>query len=287
VRPWEKIATKERKVELGKFAEEGDGKARRRLNDFHAWAGYGEGGGEPRLGVGVTMNEQNAGGFNIFGDPAEKVFPGSVSGKVEVADFAADGERTALFAPVDGASLACFSKKASGGRGFGVTDEEDGVVFPRKEKACDGVAGSFGSHHASAEEVNMASAESKAGQAARVECFGLGFGDEAEICVLAGGEGSLAVVNFGHGPAQSTDIDGGGRNFPCETGMVKKGDDFLSFAHGEDGHEDGSTAFEGGANGGEEFFFKVGTILARDGGLGAAGCFHDQGIERAGGSLAR
>ena len=133
----------------------------------------------------------------------------------------------------------------------------------------------------------MACAESKAGQAAGVECFGLGFGDEAEICVLAWGEGSLAVVDFGHGPAQSTDVDGGGRNFPCEAGMVEKGDDFLSFAHGEDGHEDGSTAFEGGANGGEEFFFKVGAILARDGGLSAAGCFHDQGIERAAGSLAR
>jgi len=69
--------------------------------------------------------------------------------------------------------------------------------------------------------------------------------------------------------------------------MVEKGDDFLSFAHGEDGHEDGSTAFEGGANGGKEFFFKVRAILARDGGLSAASCFHDQGIERAGGSLAR
>jgi len=57
VRAWEKIATKEGKVELGKFAEEGNGKARRRLNDFHAWAGCGEGGGEPGLGVGVAMNE--------------------------------------------------------------------------------------------------------------------------------------------------------------------------------------------------------------------------------------
>ena len=274
-------------MELGKFAEEGNGKARRWLKDFHSWAGCGEGGGEPGLGVGVAMNEQNAGGFNVFGDPAEKVFPSSVSGKVEVTDFATDGERAALFAPVDGASLACFTKKASGGRGFGIADEEDGVVFPRKEKACDGVAGSFGSHHASAKEVNMACAESKAGQAAGVECFGLGFGDEAEICVLAWGEGSLAVVDFSHGPAQSTDVDGGGRNLSCEAGMVEKGDDFLSFAHGEDGHEDGSTAFEGGANGGEEFFFKVGAILARDGGLSAAGCFHDQGIERAGGSLAR
>ena len=138
-------------MELGKFTEERNGKARRRLNDFHAWTGCGKSGGEPRLGIGVAMNEQNAGGFNVFGDPAEKVFPGSVSGKVEVADFATDGERTALFAPVDGTSLACFAKKASGGRGFGISDEEDGVVFPRKEKACDSVAGSFWSHHASAE----------------------------------------------------------------------------------------------------------------------------------------
>jgi hypothetical protein len=69
--------------------------------------------------------------------------------------------------------------------------------------------------------------------------------------------------------------------------MVKEGDDFLSFAHSEDGHEDGATAFEGGANGGEEFLFKVCAILARDGGLSATGCFHNQGIERAGGSLAR
>ena len=66
------------------------------------------------MGVGVAMNEQNAGRFNVFGDPAEKVFPGSVSGEVEVPDFATDGEGTALFAPVDGASLACFAKKTSG-----------------------------------------------------------------------------------------------------------------------------------------------------------------------------
>ena len=57
MRAWEKIATKEGEVELGKFAEEGNGKARRRLNDFHAWAGCGEGGGEPGLGIGVAMNE--------------------------------------------------------------------------------------------------------------------------------------------------------------------------------------------------------------------------------------
>jgi hypothetical protein len=52
--------------------------------------------------------------LNVFGDPAEKVFPGSVSGEVEVADFATDGEGATLFAPVDGASLACFAKKTSG-----------------------------------------------------------------------------------------------------------------------------------------------------------------------------
>ena len=101
-------------MELGKFAEEGNGKARRRLNDFHAWAGCGEGGGKPGLGVGVAVDKKDAGGLNFFGDPAEEVFAGGVGGEVEVADFATNGKRTALFAPVDGASLACFAKKTSG-----------------------------------------------------------------------------------------------------------------------------------------------------------------------------
>ena len=78
-------------MELGKLAEKGDGKGRRRLNDFHAWAGCGEGGGKPGLGVGVTVDEEDSGGLNFFGDPTKEVFAGGVSGEVEVADFATNG----------------------------------------------------------------------------------------------------------------------------------------------------------------------------------------------------
>jgi len=150
-------------VELGKFAEEGDGKARRRLNDFHAWAGCGEGGGKPGLGVGVTVDEEDSGGLNFFGDPAKEVFAGGVSGEIEVADFATNGQGAALFSPVDGTALSRFAQEPSGGRGFGITDKEDGVVFSRKKESCDGVASGFRSHHPCAEEVDVTGAEPKAG----------------------------------------------------------------------------------------------------------------------------
>jgi hypothetical protein len=115
----------------------------------------------------------------------------------------------------------------------------------------------------------------------------LGFGDEAEVCVLAWGKSALAIVNFGHGSAEASNINGGGRNFSCEAGLMEESDDLLSFAHGKDRHEDSSATFEGGTDGGEEFFFEVSAIVAREGGLGPAGGLHDQGIERACGSLAR
>jgi hypothetical protein len=43
------------------------------------------------LGIGVTVDEEDPGGLNFFGNPAEEVFAGGVSGEVEVADFATNG----------------------------------------------------------------------------------------------------------------------------------------------------------------------------------------------------
>jgi hypothetical protein len=115
------------------------------------------------LGVGVTVDEEDPGGLNFFGNPAEEVFAGGVSGEVEVADFATNGQGSALFSPVDGTALSRFAQETSGRRGFGITHKEDGVVFSRKKESCDGVASGFWSHHPCAEEVDVTGAESKAG----------------------------------------------------------------------------------------------------------------------------
>jgi hypothetical protein len=68
--------------------------------------------------------------------------------------------------------------------------------------------------------------------------------------------------------------------------MVQQGEDFLCFAHGKNGNEDGPASFKSLTNPSQKCFFEKGAILSRNGGLGTSGGFHNQSVKGAGGVLA-
>ena len=88
---------------------------------------------------------------------------------------------------------------------------EDGVIFPGEKESGQGVAGGVGSHHAGADEVDLAGLGPEGGQTAGVKSFWTDFGNDFEASVLAGCQGTLAVVNFRKNAAESPDVNGGGR----------------------------------------------------------------------------
>jgi hypothetical protein len=61
--------------------------------------------------------------------------------------------------------------------------------------------------------------------------------------------------------------------------MVKQGENFLCFSHGENGKQNGSPSFKGVPDAGEKRLFEESSVLARDRGLRAACGLHDEGIE--------
>ena len=89
--------------------------------------------------------------------------------------------------PIHRASAAGGAKQAGGGARLGEADEKDGVIFPRKEKPCEGVAGGVGSHHAGADEVNLAGLGPEGGETAWIKSFRTDFRNNFEAGVLAGG----------------------------------------------------------------------------------------------------
>ena len=104
--------------------------------------------------------------------------------------------------------------------------------------------------------------------------------------MLAGVEGALPVVDFGHRATESPDIDGGFRDLTLQASVMKQGEHFLGFAHGKNRNEDRASPLEGLANARKKSFLKKSTILARNGGLSAPRRFHDQSIEGPGRVLA-
>ena len=132
----------------------------------------------------------------------------------------------------------------------------------------------------------MAAAQPQVGQASGVKGLRLSLRNQAKVSMLAGVEGALPVVDFGHGATESPDIDGGFGDFTLQTSVMKQGKHFLGFAHGKDWNENGTAPLKSLANTGKESVLKKGTILARNGGLSAPRRFHNQSVERSGRVLA-
>jgi hypothetical protein len=125
----------------------------------------------------------------------------------------------------------------------------------------------------------MACPKSELRETARIKGFGLGFRDQTEVRMLTGIEGTLPVVNFGHYPAKTPDVNGCFGNFSLQTRMVKQGENLLGFSHGKNGEQDGSAPFEGVSDARQKGLFEESSVLAWDRGLRATRRFHDEGIE--------
>jgi hypothetical protein len=109
VRTYGKNATNGEKVKLGKMGKERDRLTRRGLNHFCFGELQGNLRSEPRLGVRVSVNQENTRGLDLFASPSKNVLPCGVSGEVEVANFATDRNGTRV-TPIDIPSLAGLSE---------------------------------------------------------------------------------------------------------------------------------------------------------------------------------
>jgi hypothetical protein len=125
----------------------------------------------------------------------------------------------------------------------------------------------------------MACPQAHLRETAGIKGFRLGFWDQTEVRMLTGIEGTLPVVDFGHNPTQTPNVNRRFGDFSLQTRMVKQGENLLCFSHGENGEQDGSTSFEGVPDAGQKRLFEESSVLARDRGLRATRGFHDEGIE--------
>ena len=133
-------------MKLGKILKKRDGLPGWGLHDFGFRTLLGNLRGKPCLGIGIPVNQEDAGGLNFITGPAKDILAGGVGGEVEVTNLATDGHPTRI-APVNRAPLPGLAQKSGRGGGVRVTDKKDGVVFARKEEPRDGVTGGIGSHH--------------------------------------------------------------------------------------------------------------------------------------------
>lgn len=136
-------------------------------------------------------------------------------------------------------------------------------------------------HHAGADEIDLPGLGPQGRQPAGIESLRTNFRNDLQTGVLAGCEGPLAVIDLGEDAAEAADINGRWGKAAIAAGMVEKGQHFLGFSQGEDGHENGAASGEGLANSFQEVVFHGVPGLAGGRGLGSAGGFHEDGVPRA------
>ena len=233
---------------------------------------------KPGGGGGISVDEEDLFGPHVDGKVEEFVTVG-VAGEIEFIDGAVEWN---LMGAIEADEIAGggFLDLACRSGGVSVADEEKGVERVWEELAGEDVGDCFLGHHSAGEAVDGAGFVLDGLPGAF-----LASGDDVHVLedletgTGAAGLARQGVVENGHLGAQTANDDGCFlRDDTVHLEAIEHSEDFLGFADGEDGDEDGTSVFEGAFDVVCEAFGFLGFDVSAGSLVDAPGGFHDEDI---------